>query len=259
MLTTLPQLLGLALHLMGKDCRCALVEQIAPLLETLSLARATCSVVRLRSYGDDVGWAMADPGPGPDHRRREPGRRLEGGGETGLLAHARSGGVLLAAGRFSVLDGLRRTHRGLELRARPHSRPLRAPPAPVTWLLRRSPDRGASNPPEQGYRGHGTVHGPRHPRHHRKPLNAHRHLGDPLQPRPCASCADVDPAATLGLLRREVQRPDARSVHACPGALWRPERYAPGKPLRDEGDSSLLRGGTREEARAGSGAATHAR
>src|SRR5215216_2717851 len=104
---------------MGKDCRCALVEQIAPLLETLPLARAASSVVRLGSYGDDVGLAMADPGPGPDHRRREPGWRLEGGGETGLLAHARSGGVLLAAGRFSVLDGLRRTHRGLELRARP--------------------------------------------------------------------------------------------------------------------------------------------
>src|SRR5215208_4951014 len=213
---------------MGKDCRCALVEQITPLLETLPLARAACSVVRPRSYGDDARWAMADPGPGPDHRRRESGWRLEGGGGTGLFAKNRSGGVLLAAGRFSVLDGLCRTHRSLELCSRPHSRPLRAPPAPVTWLLRRPTDRGASNPPEQGYRGHGTVHGPRHPRHHRKRLNALRHLGNPLQPRPCASCADVDPAATLGLLRREVQRPDARCVHACPGALWRPERYAPG-------------------------------
>src|SRR5215212_1387042 len=190
---------------MGKDCRCPLVEQIAPLLETLPLARATCSVVRLRSYGDDARWAMADPGPGPNHRRREPGWRLEGGGEIGLLAHARSGGVLLAAGRFSVLDG------------------------------------------------------PRHPRHHRKRLNARRHLGDPLQPRPGAGSADVDPASTLGHLRREVQRPDARSVYACPGALWRPERSAPGQPLGDEGDSGLLRRGTREEARAGSGAATHAR
>src|ERR687898_1957126 len=181
---------------MGKDCRCALVEQIALLLETLPLARATCSVMRLRSYGDDARWAMADPGPGPNHRCREPGWRLEGGGETGLLAHARSGGVLLAAVRLSVLDGLRRPHRGLELRARPHSRPIRTPPAPVAWLLRRAPNRRAANPSEQGYRGHGTVHGPRHPRHHRERLNARRHLGDPLQPRPCASRADVGPAST---------------------------------------------------------------
>src|SRR5918998_709207 len=166
---------------MGKDCRCALVEQIVSLLETLPLARATCRVMRPRSHGDDAGWAMADPGPGPDHRRREPGWRLEGGGGTGLLAHARSGSILFAAGRLSVLDGLRRPHRGLELRARPHSRPLRAPPAPIAWLLRRPADRGAANSSEQGYRGHGTVHGPRRPRHHRKRLNARRDLGDLLQ------------------------------------------------------------------------------
>src|SRR5688572_26891102 len=99
--------------------------------------------MRLRSYGDDAGWAMADPGSGPDHRRREPEWRLEGGGETGLLAYTRSSSILFAAGRLSVLDGLRRPHRGLELRARPHSLPLRAPPAPVAWLLRRPTDRRA--------------------------------------------------------------------------------------------------------------------
>src|SRR5918994_1337945 len=194
---------------MGKDCRCAFVEQIAPLLETLPLARATCSVMRLRSYGDDAGWTMADPGSGPDHRRREPGWRLEGGGGTGLLAHARPGSIFFAAVRLSVLDGLRRPHRGLELRARPHSRPLRAPPAPIAWLLRRPTDWGAANPSEQRYSGHGTVYGPRCPRHHRKRLNARRHLGDPLQPRPGAGSADAGPAATPGPLRREVQRPDA--------------------------------------------------
>src|SRR5215218_1408169 len=160
MLTTLPQLLGLAPHLTGKDCRCALVEQIAPLLETLPLAHATCHVMRLRGNGNDAGWAMADPGPGPDHRHREQGWRLEGGGGAGVLAHARSRSILFAAGRLSVLDGLRRPHRGLELRTRPHSHPLRAPPAPVAWLLRRPTDWGAANPSEQGYRGHGTVHGP---------------------------------------------------------------------------------------------------
>src|SRR5215204_2198120 len=244
---------------MGKDCRCALVEQIAPLLETLPLARATCSVVRLRSYGDDARWAMADPGSGTDHRRREPGWRLERGGGTGLLAYARSSSIFFAAVRLSVLDGLRRAHRGLELRARPHSRPIRTSPAPVAWLLRRAPNRRAANPSEQGYRGYGTVHGPRHSRHHRKRLNARRHLGDPLQPRPCASGADVGSAAPLGPLRREVQQPDARSVHACPGALWCPERSASGQPIWDEGDSGLLRGGAREETRAEPGAATDAR
>src|SRR5215210_9308058 len=140
MLKTFAPVVGFSLSPNGKDCRCALVEQIAPLLETLPLAGAACSVMRLRSYGDDARRAMADPGPGPNHRCREPGWRLERGGEAGLLAHARSGGVLLAAGRFSVLDGLRRPHRSLELRARPHSRPLRAPPAPITWLLRRPTD-----------------------------------------------------------------------------------------------------------------------
>src|SRR5215213_2308995 len=99
---------------MGKDCRCALVEQIAPLLETLPLARATCRVIRLRSYSDDARWAMADPGSGPDHRRRKPRWRLEGGCGTGLLAYARPGSIFCAAGRLSVLDGLRRPHRGLE-------------------------------------------------------------------------------------------------------------------------------------------------
>src|SRR5215208_4443302 len=91
MLTTLPQLLGLARHLMGKDCRCALVEQIAPLLETLPLAHATCRLLCVRGYGDDAGWSMADPGPDPHNRHREPGWRLEAGGGTGILAHARSG------------------------------------------------------------------------------------------------------------------------------------------------------------------------
>src|SRR3712207_8771655 len=65
---------------------------------------------------------MAHPRPGQDHCRREPGWWLEGGGGTDLLADVRSGGVLFAAGRFPVSGRLRRPHRGVELRARPHCR-----------------------------------------------------------------------------------------------------------------------------------------
>src|SRR5688500_7764569 len=100
MLESFASVVEFSLPTNGKNCRCALVEQIVPLLETLPLARPTCSVMRLRGHGDDAGWAMADPGPGPDHRCREPGWRLEGGGGTCLLAYARSGSILFAAGRF---------------------------------------------------------------------------------------------------------------------------------------------------------------
>src|SRR5919107_2689223 len=146
---------GLASHLTGKDCRCALAKKFTPLLETLPLAYATCRLMCLGSHGDDAGRSMAHPRLGPDHCRREPGWWLEGSGGTGLLADARSSGVLLAAGRIPVSGQLRRPHRGVELRARPHSRPLRAPPAPIARLLRRPADRRVTDPSYQGYRGHG--------------------------------------------------------------------------------------------------------
>src|SRR5215218_7992338 len=96
---------GLASHRTGKDCRCALAEKFTPLLETLPLAHATCRLMRLGGHSDDAGRSMAHPRPGPDHCRREPGWWLEGGGATGLLADARSSGVLLVRAAFLFLVG----------------------------------------------------------------------------------------------------------------------------------------------------------